>query len=230
MTDIDKIIEQANKLDHKVEVLSSIKSGKEATVYKVLLDGNLVAMKVYKKPEERSYKNTGEYLAGRYYRSPSQKRVIVKNNRFAKKLKHESWVKREYYMLESLFDSGAIIPRPILLIDDAIFMELLGNMSNVASRLYDVKLEKSEAEKAFISVLNSVEIFWNYGIVHADLSEFNLLWWKSKPYIIDFPQSIDRRTHPNSKELLNRDLENVVKYFSRYIEIDLNEVKSRFDE
>lgn len=229
MNNTDHVIEQAIKLNHKVEVISNIKSGKEATVYRVMLDGHLVAMKVYKKPEERNFKNTGAYLMGKFYRRPSQRRAVAKNNKFAKKLKHENWVKREFFMLQKLFDSGANIPKPILQIDDAIFMELLGDKNIVAPRLCDIELEKSEAKKAFDSVLKSVETFWDFGIVHADLSEFNILWWKSKPYIIDFPQSIDRRTHPNPKEILDRDLVNIVKYFGKYVAIDLSEVKGKFE-
>ena len=229
MQDTDHILEQAKKLNHEIKIVSSIKSGKKARVYRVMLDGDLVAMKVYKKPEERNFKNTGAYLLGKYYRRSSERRAVAKNNKFAKKLKHENWVKREFFMLQKLFESGANIPRPILQIDDAIFMELLGNENLVAPRLCDIELEKTEAEKAFNSVIKSMEVFWNFGIVHADLSEFNILWWKSRPYIIDFPQSIDRRMHPNPIEVLDRDLKNVVKYFSRYLDIDLEQIKHGFE-
>ncbi|MBI4087218.1 MAG: hypothetical protein HY434_00085 [Candidatus Liptonbacteria bacterium] len=227
MYNLDHVIEQAERLSHKLEVLSNIKSGKEAVVYRVMLDGHLAAMKVYKNPEERSFKNTGTYLAGKYYRRPSERRAIAKNNKFAKKLKHENWVKREFFMLKRLFDLGANIPKPILQIDSAIFMELLGDRRNVAQRLCDVVLDGAEVKKAFNAVLKSIEIFWNFGIVHADLSEYNILWWKSKPYIIDFPQSIDRRTHPSSREILERDLGNIVKYFGKYTKVDVAEVKNR---
>lgn len=228
MHDVNHIIEKAVNLNHTVEVLSDIKSGKEAVVYRATLDGDLVAMKVYKKLEERNFKNTGVYSLGKYYRRPSERRSATKNSTFIKKLRHENWVKREFFVLKKLFDSGASIPQPILQIDDAIFMELLGNKSMVAPRLCDVELEKNEAKKAFDEVLRNVEIFWNAGIVHADLSEFNILWWKSHPHIIDFPQSIDCRTHPNPKEFLDRDLRNIVKYFGKYIDIDLDEMESRF--
>ncbi len=167
---------------------------------------------------------------GKYYRRPSHRRAIAKNSAFAKKLKHENWVTREFFMLQTLFDRGASIPKPMLQIDDAIVMELLGDKTTVAPRLCDMELKKSEAEKAFHSVLENIEIFWDFGIVHADLSEFNILWWKSNPYIIDFPQSIDRRTHPNPREVLDRDLKNVVKYFSTYMHIDSETIKSRFEE
>jgi RIO kinase 1 len=229
--DIGRIIEQANKLGHKIEVLTNIKSGKEATVYGAMLDNQLVAMKLYKNQEEISFKNTGTYLLGKYYKKLSERRAIAKNNKFAKKLKHKNWVRREFFMLQKLFNSGAIIPKPILQIDDAIFMELLGDINVVAPRLCDIELNSKEAEKAFTLVLKSMEIFWNFGIVHADLSEYNILWWKDKPHIIDFPQSIDRRTHPNPREILERDLVHVVKYFGKYnINYDFNEILNRFKD
>lgn len=217
---LNHIIEQAKDLGHKVEVISNIKSGKEATVYKVKIDGQLGAMKVYKKPEERSFTNTGAYLLGKYYRRPSERKAVAQDNKFGKKLKHRNWVKREFSMLKKLFESGANIPEPLLQVDDAIFMELLGDESSIAPRLCDIKLEKIEAEEAFDSVIESIEKFWGFGIVHADLSEYNILWWNSKPYIIDFPQSIDIRLYPDPKEVLDRDIKNVVKYFSKYIDID----------
>jgi len=230
MNNLNYIIEQAAKLNHKVEILSNIKSGKEATVYRIMLDDDLAAMKIYKKPEERNFKNTEAYLSGKYYQKSSQRRAVQKNNKFAKNLKHKNWVNREFFMLQKLFDAGANIPKPILQIDDAIFMELLGDINTAAPRLHDIELIKNEAEETLNLVLKNIEIFWNFGIVHADLSEFNILWWKSKPYIIDFPQSIDRRTHPNPKEILDRDLKNIVKYFSKYINIDLDEIKNKFED
>ena len=214
--DASSIIEQANKLGHEIEILSNIKSGKEATVYRVMLDDQMVAMKVYKNPEEINFKNTNEYLAGKFYKKLSERKAIAKNNKFAKKLKHKNWVKREFFMLEKLFNNGAMIPKPILQVENAIFMELLGDEYTVAPRLCDIRLSNDEAKKAQDLILKNIELFWNSGIVHADLSEYNILWWKGNPYIIDFPQSIDVRTHPNSKEFFDRDLKTILKYFSKF--------------
>ncbi|MBI5358503.1 hypothetical protein HZB69_02640 [Candidatus Amesbacteria bacterium] len=213
---LNNIIEQVSKLGHKIEIFSNIKSGKEETVYRVILDDQLVAMKVYKNPEEINFKNTSEYLTGKFYKRLSERKAVAKNNKFAKKLKHKNWVKREFFMLEKLFNNGAMIPKPILQVEDAIFMELLGDEFTVAPRLCDIRLSTDEAMRTKDLILKNMELFWNSGIVHADLSEYNILWWKDNPYIIDFPQSIDVRTHPNSKELFNRDILAVQKYFSKY--------------
>jgi len=226
--DIQKIIEEAKRLNHKIEMVSNVKSGKEATVYKVILDDKLVAMKVYKKPEERSFKNTGQYLMGKYYKKPSHRKAVEKGNKFAKKLKHQNWVKREYFMLEQLYNLGAKIPKPVLQVEDAIFMELLGNQDFVAPRLCDINLTANEAESAYKKVIETIIVFWNFGIVHADLSEYNILWWNNEPYIIDFPQALDKRTNPNAEEILDRDLRNITKFFGKFIEIDFDEIKKAF--
>lgn len=226
--EIQKIVEEANRLNHKIEMVSNVKSGKEAIVYKVLLDGEFVAMKVYKKPEERSFKNTGQYLIGKYYKNPSHRKAVAKGNKFAKRLKHQNWVKREYFMLEKLYELGAKIPKPVLHVDDAIFMEFLGNEDSVAPRLCDVDLTANEAKNAFIKIIDTMIMFWNFGIVHADLSEYNILWWNNEPYIIDFPQALDKRTNPNADEILDRDLRNIAKFFGKFIEIDFDEIKKAF--
>lgn len=222
------VIDEAKALGHTVEVISHIKSGKEASVFCVILDGEIIAMKVYKNPEERSFQNTDEYLAGKFYKSPSARRAVAKKNKFGKKLKHENWIKREFFMLQKFHEAGATIPRPILQINNAIFMELLGDKNGVAPRLIDVELNPNEASAAYQSIIESMVIFWEQGIVHADLSPYNILWWKSKPFIIDFPQSIDRRLHPDSYTILERDLGNIAKYFNKYTVIDFTATKKLF--
>lgn len=226
--EIQKLFDEVKRLNHKIEMVSVVKSGKEAIVYKVRLDNQLVAMKLYKKPEERSFQNTEQYLIGKHYKKSSHRKAILKGNKFSQKLKHENWVKREFFMLEKLYGLGAKIPKPIIQIEDAIFMEFLGEDEVVAPRLCDIDLTVSEAKKIFEKIITNMLIFWNFGIVHADLSAYNILWWKNDPYIIDFPQAIDKRTHPNSEEILDRDLKNITKYFSKFIKIDIEKIKNLF--
>ena len=229
MSDFKHIIQEAEKLNHQVEIISNIKSGKEAVVYKALLDGEVVAMKLYKDPEERNFKNVDDYLAGKHYRTSSHKRAVEKNNTFAKRLKHDNWVKREFFMLQALFQKGACIPRPILQIDDALFMEFLGNEDEIAPRLSDIKLTPAEAQKIFDSIIENIKILSDAGVVHANLSEYNILYWNSKAYIIDFPQSIDVRNQECSKEFLERDLRNIINFFKKYIEIDSAKIHAIFE-
>src|SRR3990167_5217533 len=172
--DASSIIEQVNKLGHKFEIISNIKSGKEATVYRVMLDNHLVAMKLYKNPDQISFKNTNDYLTGKFYKKLSERKAVAKNNKFGKKLKHKNWVKREYFILEKLYDNSAIIPKPICQVENAIFMELLGDRYTVAPRLCDIHLNEDEVKVARDLVLKNIDLFWNLGIVHADLSEYNI--------------------------------------------------------
>lgn len=193
--------------------MSDIKSGKEAVVCRVLFDDSLAAMKIYKDPEHRNFTQVGAYLAGKHYKHESERRAVAKKNRFGKKLQHSNWVKREFFLLNKLFKAGASIPRPIAQIENTIVMELLGNAEEAAPRLSDITLDSIQAQDAYNKILKSIDLFWEEGIVHGDLSPYNVLWWKSKPYIIDFPQSIDIRQHPHPEELLERDKANIKKYF-----------------
>ena len=228
MEDFQYILDCAKKLGHTVEILSPIKSGKEASVFSALLDGRLVAVKIYTNPKERAFQNSDAYLAGKFYQRASEARAIGKGNAFGRRLKQDSWITREFFLLQKLHTAGAVIPEPILQIENALFMELLGDEEIVAGRLIDTILSEGEAALAFQTVLKSTKIFWDLGIVHGDLSPYNILWWKSRPYIIDFPQSIDARTHPDARAFLERDLKNIVKYFRKFITIDFEEVFSRF--
>ncbi len=228
MEEFQIILDCAKKLGHTVEILSSIKSGKEASVFSALLDGRLVAVKIYTNPEERAFQNSNPYLAGKFYKRASEERAVGKGNTFGRRLKQDSWITREFFMLQKLHKAGAVIPEPILHIENALFLELLGDDEVIANRLIDTVLSGEEAVLAFQSVLKSTKIFWDLGIVHGDLSPYNILWWKSQPYIIDFPQAIDVRTHPDARVFLERDLKNIVKYFRKFITVDFEEVLSRF--
>ena len=221
---MESIREKAIHLGHTLEIKEPIKSGKEATVYRAILDGKGVAMKLYKPPEERTFRNTDAYLLGKFYKNTSERKAIKKKNTFGKKLLHANWIRREYFMLEKLFSLGASIPKPILHIESAIFMELLGNETETAPRLCDMRFSEDDASSTLDTVLESMRIFWEFGIVHADLSEYNILFWKGKPYIIDFPQAINRKEHPNAEEMLIRDLRNVMKFFRKFTEVDEEKV------
>jgi RIO kinase 1 len=91
-------------------------------------------------------------------------------------------------------------------------MEFVGENLRAAPRLVDVKLSKEEADEVQKRVLNNINIFLEFGIVHGDLSEYNILWWKQEIYIIDFPQAIDIRNNPQKDMLIRRDIDNVLDF------------------
>lgn len=219
---LEDIVKNAKQQGHTLEIISNIKSGKEATVYYGTLDDNTVAIKVYTPPDQRTFKNAKQYLTGKYYKKPSERKAVQKGNAFSKKLLHSNWVEREFFMLQRLHSLGARIPKPILFLEDTICMEYLGTEESVAPRLCDVELTQAELRSALGSILESIAVFWKAGIVHADLSEFNILWHKDSPYIIDFPQAVNRKTHPSAETFLERDLGNVLRFFGKQLDIDMD--------
>lgn len=215
---IADIIQEAAGKGHSLTVLSSIKSGKEADVFLAELDRLPVALKVYKAPEQRTFRNAKEYVLGKHYKKPSERKAMAKGNTFAKKLLHTNWIDREFFMLQKFFGLGVYVPQPLLLLKDAFCMEFIGE-DTVAPRLCDAVLSAEEYVLAFEQIMKAIQLFWKEGIVHGDLSAFNVLWHSRTPYIIDFPQAIDRRNHPQAEMLLERDIRNVWMYFNKKISL-----------
>lgn len=214
---LQSIIEEVERTGHGLKIFSEIKKGKEAILYKGFFDQKVVAIKVYIDPEQRAFKETGEYLEGKYYQRSSHKKAIAKGGKFGKKKRHENWIKREFYTISELYKRGADVPQPLLQIENGMIMEYFGDSVESAPRLIDVDLSEKEANIFFEIILKNIKLFWNAGIVHGDLSPYNILWWNNKPIIIDFPQSIDIRTHPNPLKILERDLANIIKHFRKYV-------------
>lgn len=211
-------------MGHQIDVLFVVKSGKEATVYKIRLDGEELALKLYKDPAKRLFQNVNPYLEGKFYRQPSHRRAIKKNSRYGRKLKQENWVKREYHLLEKIFEAGGSVPKPVLQIENAIIMQYIGYNEKFAPALVEFEIENNQAERLWQEIMENIGLFWSLGIVHGDLSAYNILVWEDRPYIIDFPQAVDARTNPEAEELLQRDLENLNRYFKDYLELDLETI------
>ena len=226
--EVQNIAKHARRLKHDLEIVGQIKSGKEATVYAIIFNGMPAAMKLYKAQDQRTFQGIDEYITGKFYRSASHRLAVAKKNAFGKRLQHENWIRREYFMLEKLHQLGAKIPKPYCRIEHAIIMELLAEDGQYAPRLCDIELSDKELQTALASILQTMKIFWDFGIVHGDLSEFNVLWWADDAYVIDFPQAIDRRTHPNAAALLQRDIDNVHAFFSKRIAVDKEEIEALF--
>lgn len=158
----------------------------------------------------------------------SEARAMSGGNMVGKRIAHDKWIRREYYMLEKLYSLGCSIPKVIANRKDTILMEYIGEKDTPAPRLSDVTITVDQARKTFDSILENIRLFYKSGIVHGDLSEYNILYWNDTPYIIDFPQSIDIRNHPQVSEMLERDVRNVCKYFDRYFPVDVEEIVLKF--
>ncbi|MBU0976330.1 MAG: RIO1 family regulatory kinase/ATPase [Patescibacteria group bacterium] len=209
-------IEQFTKKGINLELVRALTSGKEARVYIVSWEEKPYALKVYKEYATRAFKRNEEYLAGKYVRRPSERKAMMKRSKLGKELIHRLWIKREFYLLKKLYDAGADVPEPVSMTRNAILMEYIGNDNSPAQLLKSLGANKAGAARIYKKILKNVDIFYKNGIVHGDLSEFNILYSSGKIYIIDFPQAADIRNNPNADKLLKRDLENIEKWYNKY--------------
>lgn len=202
------------------EVLDVVKSGKEATVYCCRAAGNggssLVAAKLYRSRKVRRFANDALYNEGRLRQKQRREtRAIETKTRFGREASFEKWVADEYETLSVLEAAGADVPRPLAIVGRVILMEYVGNEGEPAPPLSSVLLERGEAEPLFERVLWNIETMLAANRVHGDLSAFNVLYRSGMPCIIDFPQAVDPRYNHHALTLLERDLENICRYFAR---------------
>lgn len=209
---LEEALSQLRAKNIIVEVVRQLSSGKEAVVYLVSMDRKLYVLKVYKDYAIRSFKSNQVYFAGKHIGRPSERKAVAKRNKFGKNLLHRLWVKREFYLLKKLFDSGINVPEPIAMSNTAILMEYIGDEISPAPLLKNVKLSPKEAKAVYKKLIDDIDTMLENGIVHGDLSPYNVLYWQGKPYIIDFPQAVDVRNNPNWEELLERDRERVEEW------------------
>lgn len=167
-------------------------------------------------------------MEGKYFRNPSERKAVLKQNKAGKRMLHKGWVRREFFLLQKLYEMGTNVPKVYEWSPESILMDFIGD-EYVAPRLVDVELTQKQAELAFEVVLKDIKLMLDCGIIHSDLSAYNILWWQNKPWIIDLPQAIDIRQHPNRNELLKRDLDNIILYFSKYFEINSTSIYQRFN-
>ena len=208
----DSILVEWIKKYPSFKVVSAIKSGKEADVLKVRIKEKPYALKVYKPMIYLSTKE--QYTEGQWINEPSLRKAIKQRTKVGKTLQQRLWIKREYYLLKKLFRQGAIVPEVFDYTDSAILMQFLGDENGFAPRLVDIELSDDIKAQVLAEVKANVKLFLDNGIVHGDLSAYNILWWDSKPWVIDFPQAVDVRHNHNWKLFYERDLQNIDKYLN----------------
>lgn len=201
------------------EVLSVIRSGKEATVYRCRAHKSLgapfAAAKVYHSTGHRSFQSAAGYEAGRHFGAGQVQRAVAKRTGFGQEARLSAWVSREFDLLSALNYAGADVPAPYACTDSAILMEYVGDEGGPAAQLQHASFEAKEAEPLFDRVLENIELLLKENVVHGDLSAFNILYDRGNLRIIDFPQAVDPRESPSARKLLERDLRNVVEFFQR---------------
>ncbi len=202
------------------EVLSTVKSGKEAVVYCCrggdAIDQELLAAKVYKPRGFRSFRNDAMYREGRVILNKRDARAFAKRSEHGRAVGSALWTGHEWETLSLLYRSGANVPAPIARSAGALLLEFIGNEDGAAPALKASELTQAEASGAYEAILQNIELFLQNNLVHADLSAYNVLYWQETPVIIDFPQAVDARFNANAYNLLLRDIENINRYFSRY--------------
>ncbi len=200
------------------EVLSQLMSGKEATVYVVRCGDEIRCAKVYKEAAKRSFKQAVQYQEGRKSKNSRRQRAMEKGSKFGRKQQEESWHNAEVDALYRLAEAGVRVPKPYGCFDGVLLMELVtyDDDGEVAPRLNDVSMTTEQAREDHATVMNDVKRMLVAGIVHGDLSEFNVLVDDYGPVIIDLPQAVDAAANNHAKSMLERDVGNMTEYYGQY--------------
>jgi RIO kinase 1 len=199
------------------EVISQLMSGKEATVYVVRCGAEIRCAKVYKEVNKRSFKKAVEYQEGRKGRNSRRARAMEKGSKFGRNQQEEAWQNAEVDALYRLSNAGVRVPKPYGCFDGVLLMELITNdEGHVAPRLNDVSMATELALADHAVVMKYVMRMLCVGVVHGDLSEFNVLVDDYGPVIIDLPQAVDAAGNNNAKVMLERDVNNMTAYYGQY--------------
>jgi RIO kinase 1 len=192
-------------------------SGKEATVYVVRCDQEIRCAKVYKEASQRSFRQAASYQEGRKVKNSRQARAMEKRTRYGRKMQEEVWQNAEVDALYRLAAAGVRVPKPYICFEGVLLMELLTDANgNAAPRLNDVPLNEAMALDYHAQLLKQVVLMLCAGVVHGDLSEYNILVDAAGPVIIDLPQAIDAAGNTEAGSMLERDVNNLRNFFSVY--------------
>ena len=199
------------------EVERSLMSGKEAEVYLVIAGGERRVAKIYKDAQNRTFKHRADYTEGRKTRNTRDQRAIGKRSAHGRAKDEASWRETEVNMIYRLQEAGVRVPVPYHFIDGVLVMELvLDAYGEPAPRLGDVPLDREQATAIYKQLIQEVVRMLCSGVVHGDLSDFNVLLGATGPVLIDFPQSVDPAHNPNARKLLLRDVDNLHDFLARH--------------
>jgi len=199
------------------EVISQLMSGKEATIYVVRCGGEIRCAKVYKDVNKRSFKKAVEYQEGRKGRNSRRARAMEKGSKFGRNQQEAAWQNAEVDALYRLANAGVRVPKAYGCFDGVLLMELITtDEGHVAPRLNDVSMTPELALEDHAVVMKYVMRMLCAGIVHGDLSEFNVLVDDYGPVVIDLPQAVDAAGNNNAKAMFERDVNNMTAYYGQY--------------
>ena len=202
------------------EVLSQLMSGKEATVYMVRCGDDIRCAKVYKEANKRSFKKAAQYQEGRKSRNSRRARAMEKGSKYGRKQQEDAWQNAEVEALYTLATAGIRVPQPFGCFEGVLLMELITDgEGDVAPRLNDVVMPSEHAIEDHLIMMNYVKLMLCVGVIHGDLSEFNVLVDEYGPVIIDLPQAVDASANNNAKSMLLRDVNNITDYYAQFAPI-----------
>jgi RIO kinase 1 len=198
-------------------VVRQLMSGKEAMVFVVRSGAESRCAKVYKEADKRSFRQAVDYTENRKTKNTRQARAIAKGTRFGRESQEKAWQSAEVGALFRLAAAGVRVPRPYNFHAGVLLMELVtDDEGNAAPRLNDVELTPEIAVDLHRRLVREVVRMLSAGIVHGDLSEFNILLGADGPVIIDLPQAVDAAGNNHAPRMLVRDVDNLRRYFGRY--------------
>ena len=198
-------------------VQRQLMSGKEAMVFVVRCGDETRCAKVYKEATQRSFRQAVDYTENRKVKNSRQARAMAKGTRFGKQAQEAAWQSAEVDALYRLAAAGVRVPRPYNFHDGVLLMELVADAEGAAApRLNDVSFTPAEARIHHARLVSEVVRMLCAGIVHGDLSEFNILLAADGPVIIDLPQAIDAAGNNHAPRMLLRDVANLRDYFGRF--------------
>jgi len=199
------------------EVLYPLMSGKEASVYVVRSGKKILCAKVYKDAAKRSFKQAVQYREGRKGRNSRRQRAIEKGSKFGREQQEQEWHNAEVDALYKLSAAGIRVPEPHGCFDGVLLMELITDESGEAApRLNDVTIPHDLALDDHAVMMDYVKQMLVAGIVHGDLSEFNVLVNEDGPIIIDLPQAVDAAANNHARDMLTRDIRNMTLYYGQF--------------
>ena len=188
-------------------VVRQLKSGKEASVYVVRCGDELRCAKVYKDMAQRSFQARAQYQEGRKVRGSRQARAMGKGSKFGKKELEEAWKNTEVEALYTLSAANVRVPKPYGYFNGVLVMELVvDSEGHSAPRLGEVELDAEQAREYFVFLVRQVVRMLCLGMIHGDLSEYNVLVDAHGPVIIDLPQAVSAAGNNHARAMLLRDV------------------------
>ena len=199
------------------EVIRSLKSGKEATVYLVRSGAHTRCAKVYRDMAQRSFQKRAKYQEGRKVRGSRQARAISKSTRFGRSEQEAAWKNAEVDALYKLTAAGVRVPKPYGYFNDTLIMELVTDAAgDPAPRLGEIDLSAETARDYHSFLIQQIVRMLNIGLIHGDLSEFNVLVGTEGPVIIDLPQAVNAAGNNGALAMLERDVNNIRGTLGRF--------------